>query len=195
MPHHPGRRPAQDRHPRRRFLLWQDQALKDVDLAVPANAVTAIIGPSGCGKSTLLRAINRIYELYPEQRANGEILIDGRNVLERRYSLSALRRASAWCSRSRRRSRPASATTSPSPSLFRAAFEGRAGRPDRGRAAPGGAVGRGQGQAERQRAVAVGRTAAALVHRPHPRGPARRLSCSMSRPRRSTPSPPRGSRS
>ena len=61
-------------------------------MTVPANAVTAIIGPSGCGKSTLLRTINRIYELYPEQHASGEILIDGRNVLDRRYPLSDLRR-------------------------------------------------------------------------------------------------------
>jgi len=74
------------------FFYGKTQALRAVDLAVPANAVTAIIGPSGCGKSTLLRAINRIYELYPDQRATGEILIDGRNVLDRRYSLSALRR-------------------------------------------------------------------------------------------------------
>ena len=74
------------------FFYGKTQALKSVDLAVPENAVTAIIGPSGCGKSTLLRAINRIYELYPDQRATGEILIDGRNVLDRRYSLSALRR-------------------------------------------------------------------------------------------------------
>ena len=63
------------------------QALKNVNLDVPANAVTAIIGPSGCGKSTLLRAINRIYELYPDQRAEGEIVIDGSNVLDRRYPL------------------------------------------------------------------------------------------------------------
>ena len=75
------------------FFYGKSQALKDIDLSVPANAVTAIIGPSGCGKSTLLRAINRIYELYPDQRATGEILIDGRNVLDRKYSLSALRRA------------------------------------------------------------------------------------------------------
>jgi phosphate transport system ATP-binding protein len=75
------------------FFYGKSQALNGVDLSVPANAVTAIIGPSGCGKSTLLRAINRIYELYPEQRATGGILIDGRNVLDRRYSLSALRRA------------------------------------------------------------------------------------------------------
>jgi len=74
------------------FFYGKTQALRAVDLAVPANAVTAIIGPSGCGKSTLLRAINRIYELYPDQRATGEILIDGRNVLDRRYSLSTLRR-------------------------------------------------------------------------------------------------------
>ena len=75
------------------FFYGNSQALTGVDLAVPANAVTAIIGPSGCGKSTLLRAINRIYELYPDQRATGEILIDGRNVLDRRYPLSALRRS------------------------------------------------------------------------------------------------------
>ena len=75
------------------FFYGKSQALNGVDLSVPANAVTAIIGPSGCGKSTLLRAINRIYELYPDQRATGEILIDGRNVLDRKYSLSALRRA------------------------------------------------------------------------------------------------------
>ena len=61
-------------------------------MAIPANAVTAIIGPSGCGKSTLLRTINRIYELYPDQYATGEIVIDGRNVLDRRYPLSDLRR-------------------------------------------------------------------------------------------------------
>ena len=74
------------------FFYGTSQALRAVDLAVPANAVTAIIGPSGCGKSTLLRTINRIYELYPDQRAIGEIEIDGRNVLDPRYSLSALRR-------------------------------------------------------------------------------------------------------
>jgi phosphate transport system ATP-binding protein len=63
-----------------------------VNFGVPANAVTAIIGPSGCGKSTLLRTINRIFEMYPDQRASGEILIDGANVLDRRYPLSDLRR-------------------------------------------------------------------------------------------------------
>lgn len=74
------------------FFYGRAQALHDVSLEIKANAVTAIIGPSGCGKSTLLRSINRIYELYPEQRAEGEILVDGRNVLDRRYALSDLRR-------------------------------------------------------------------------------------------------------
>lgn len=74
------------------FFYGKSRALKDVAVDVPTNAVTAIIGPSGCGKSTLLRAINRIYELYPDQRAEGEIEIDGRNVLDRKYPLSDLRR-------------------------------------------------------------------------------------------------------
>jgi phosphate transport system ATP-binding protein len=75
------------------FFYGATQALNAVDLALPANAVTAIIGPSGCGKSTLLRTINRIYEIYPDQRAAGEISIDGRDVLDPRYPLSALRRS------------------------------------------------------------------------------------------------------
>lgn len=74
------------------FFYGKTRALNAVDLAIPANAVTAIIGPSGCGKSTLLRTINRIFELYPDQRAQGEIVIDGHNVLDSGYSLSALRR-------------------------------------------------------------------------------------------------------
>jgi phosphate transport system ATP-binding protein len=74
------------------FYYGKGHALKSVDMSVPSKCVTAIIGPSGCGKSTLLRTINRIYELYPEQYATGEIVIDGRNVLDRKYPLSDLRR-------------------------------------------------------------------------------------------------------
>ena len=74
------------------FFYGKGHALRDVNLEVPANAVTAIIGPSGCGKSTLLRAVNRIFELYPDQYAEGEILIGGRNVLDKKYPLSDLRR-------------------------------------------------------------------------------------------------------
>jgi phosphate transport system ATP-binding protein len=74
------------------FFYGKGHALKNVNMAVPANSVTAIIGPSGCGKSTLLRTINRIYEMYPDQYATGEIVIDGRDILDRRYPLSDLRR-------------------------------------------------------------------------------------------------------
>jgi len=55
------------------FHYGKAHALRHVNFGVPANAVTAIIGPSGCGKSTLLRTINRIFEMYPDQRASGEI--------------------------------------------------------------------------------------------------------------------------
>jgi phosphate transport system ATP-binding protein len=64
------------------FYYGQTQALFGVEMAVERNRITALIGPSGCGKSTLLRALNRIYALYPGQRAEGEVLLDGDNVLE-----------------------------------------------------------------------------------------------------------------
>lgn len=73
------------------FYYGRFHALKNVNIRVPANEVTAFIGPSGCGKSTLLRTINRIYELYPDQKAEGQILLDGRNILDRRQDLNLLR--------------------------------------------------------------------------------------------------------
>ncbi|CAN7680884.1 phosphate ABC transporter ATP-binding protein PstB [Caballeronia sp. LjRoot29] len=63
------------------FFYGKFHALKDINLSIPEKRVTAFIGPSGCGKSTLLRTFNKIYVLYPEQRAEGEIRIDGANVL------------------------------------------------------------------------------------------------------------------
>jgi phosphate transport system ATP-binding protein len=63
------------------FYYGGFHALRDVDLDIPERAVTAFIGPSGCGKSTLLRTMNRMFEIYPGQRAVGEVLLDGRNVL------------------------------------------------------------------------------------------------------------------
>ncbi len=68
------------------------QALFDNNLEIAQHRVTAIIGPSGCGKSTHLRAYNRIYELYSEQRADGEILLDGDNILDTSFDLMDLRR-------------------------------------------------------------------------------------------------------
>ena len=73
------------------FFYGKNQALYDVNLPVIDKGVTALIGPSGCGKSTLLRAMNRIYALYPGQRATGEILLDGENILDKRVDLAALR--------------------------------------------------------------------------------------------------------
>ncbi len=74
------------------FHYGSMQALFDNNLAIAQNRVTAIIGPSGCGKSTHLRAYNRIFELYPEQRAEGKILLDGENILNPSFDLMDLRR-------------------------------------------------------------------------------------------------------
>ena len=73
------------------FFYGAFHALKNVSLDVPQNRVTAFIGPSGCGKSTLLRTLNRMYLLYPEQRATGEIVLDGENILVSRQDVSLLR--------------------------------------------------------------------------------------------------------
>jgi len=73
------------------FFYGKYTALKKINLDIATNMVTAFIGPSGCGKSTLLRTFNRMYELYPGQRATGEILLDGENVLSPRTDLFRLR--------------------------------------------------------------------------------------------------------
>src|SRR4029434_4547381 len=67
------------------------QARKTVELDIRERRVTAFIGPSGCGKSTLLRTLNRMYSLYPGQRAVGEIVFNGRNILEPGIDLNMLR--------------------------------------------------------------------------------------------------------
>jgi len=73
------------------FYYGSFKALKRINLEVPEKLVTAFIGPSGCGKSTLLRTFNRMFELYPEQRAEGEILFDGENLLRSKMDVSLLR--------------------------------------------------------------------------------------------------------
>ena len=73
------------------FYYGKYQAIKQVSLDIPANKVTAFIGPSGCGKSTLLRTFNRLYELYPDQRAEGEIRLDGNNILDKTQDITLLR--------------------------------------------------------------------------------------------------------
>ena len=74
-----------------RFFYNKFEALKNINLPVYDRSVTAFIGPSGCGKSTLLRILNRIYDLYPGQRAEGEVLLDGQNILSPKIDLNLLR--------------------------------------------------------------------------------------------------------
>ncbi|MBB3810725.1 phosphate ABC transporter ATP-binding protein PstB [Pseudochelatococcus contaminans] len=74
-----------------KFYYGNNLALKSIDLPLYDRIVTAFIGPSGCGKSTLLRVLNRMYDLYPGQHAEGEVLIDGRNVLGPDQDVNALR--------------------------------------------------------------------------------------------------------
>jgi phosphate transport system ATP-binding protein len=73
------------------FFYGQNRALKDIALSLRENEVTAFIGPSGCGKSTLLRVLNRIYELYPNQRAEGTVLLDGEDILDPKQDGNVLR--------------------------------------------------------------------------------------------------------
>ena len=74
-----------------KFYYGDNLALKTINLPLYANKVTAFIGPSGCGKSTLLRVLNRMYDLYPKQRAEGEVLLDGQNILDPKMDLNLLR--------------------------------------------------------------------------------------------------------
>jgi phosphate transport system ATP-binding protein len=73
------------------FYYGGFQALKNITLNIPTGKVTAFIGPSGCGKSTLLRTINRMYELYPKLRAEGDIMLDGKSVFSSEQDLNLLR--------------------------------------------------------------------------------------------------------
>lgn len=73
------------------FYYGKFHALKNISLEIPEKKVTAFIGPSGCGKSTLLRTFNRMYELYPDQRAEGEIILDGENLLAANQNVAMIR--------------------------------------------------------------------------------------------------------
>ena len=73
------------------FYYGKFHALKSINMEIPENQVTAFIGPSGCGKSTLLRTFNRMFELYPEQRAEGEIILDGENLLTSKQDVALIR--------------------------------------------------------------------------------------------------------
>ena len=73
------------------FYYGKFHALKNINLDIPEKQVTAFIGPSGCGKSTLLRIFNRMYELYPEQRAEGTITLDGEDLLDKKKDVALIR--------------------------------------------------------------------------------------------------------
>jgi len=73
------------------FYYGDHRALKDISLPLYASKVTAFIGPSGCGKSTLLRVLNRMYDLYPNQRAEGDVTLDGEDILSPKQDLNMLR--------------------------------------------------------------------------------------------------------
>ncbi|MDR1934786.1 MAG: phosphate ABC transporter ATP-binding protein PstB [Candidatus Accumulibacter sp.] len=73
------------------FYYGKFQALRNIHLDIPANRVTAFIGPSGCGKSTLLRVFNRMFELYPDQRAEGQLLLDGEDLLTSKQDVALIR--------------------------------------------------------------------------------------------------------
>jgi ABC-type phosphate transport system ATPase subunit len=88
------------------FFYGKNQALFGVDLPVRRNAITALIGPSGCGKSTLLRVLNRIYALYPGQRAVGRVVLDGEDVLHEQRRLPWLRKRVSMVSGDTDRRRP-----------------------------------------------------------------------------------------
>mgnify|MGYP003342328429 FL=1 len=73
------------------FFYGKFQALKNINIDIAEKKITAFIGPSGCGKSTLLRAFNRMYDLYPEQKAEGEVKLYGENILNPKIDLNLLR--------------------------------------------------------------------------------------------------------
>ncbi len=73
------------------FYYGKFHALKNINMEIPEKKVTAFIGPSGCGKSTLLRTFNKMFALYPEQRAEGEINVDGENIVTSKTDVSLIR--------------------------------------------------------------------------------------------------------
>src|ERR1700704_5344774 len=73
------------------FFYGEHRALKSINLLLPERQVTGMIGPSGCGKSTLLRVLNRMYDLYPGQKATGNVMMDGENIIAPDTDLNTLR--------------------------------------------------------------------------------------------------------
>ena len=86
---------AKDKVVFKEFNLWygDNHVLRDIDIAIKSNVVTAFMGPSGCGKSTLLRSVDRMNDIIPSCRTEGDVYIDGRNVYETDEDVYELRKA------------------------------------------------------------------------------------------------------
>ena len=144
------------------FYYGKFHALKNITLDIAKNKVTAFIGPSGCGKSTLLRTFNKMYQLYPEQRAEGGILLDGQNILTDNSDIALLRAKVGMVFQ-----KP---TPFPMSIYDNIAFGVRLfEKLSRADMDEGGAVERNQGQAAPERLQPFRRPAAAPVHRPRHR--------------------------
>ena len=156
------------------FFYGSNRALKNISLDLPDRQVTGMIGPSGCGKSTLLRVLNRMYDLYPGQRATGEVMMDGENIID---PVGRPQRAA----RADRHGVPEADAVSDDDlrqhrvrrEAAREAVQGGDGRARGVVADPRRAVGRGEGPAAHLRHGPVRRPAAAALHRAHHRGAAR----------------------
>jgi ABC-type multidrug transport system fused ATPase/permease subunit len=95
------------------FFYGSSQALHEISIRMRERAVTAFIGPSGCGKSTFLRCLNRMNDIIPGTRVEGDVLLDGTDIYARTWTSWTSGAASAWSSRSPTRSRSPFSTTSP----------------------------------------------------------------------------------
>src|SRR5256714_7650513 len=95
------------------FYYGEHQALKNINVSLGTHRVTAFIGPSGCGKSTLLRVFNRMYDLYPGQRATGQVMLDHTDILDEKLDVTCLPAGAGLEFRKRRRSRMTTIRTTP----------------------------------------------------------------------------------
>ncbi len=189
-------RDDQDESARPELLLRQVPGAEEHQPRDPEKKVTAFIGPSGCGKSTLLRVFNRMFELYPEQRAEGEVNVDGENILTSKEDV-------ALVTRQDRHGVPEADAVSDVDlrqhrfrrEAVRESVEGRHGRPCRVGAAQGALWNEVKDKLGQSGYQPVGRAAAAAVHRARDRRASPRSSCSTNRARRSIRSRPRRSKS
>ena len=155
------------------FFYGDNRALKSINCSLYQGKVTAFIGPSGCGKSTLLRILNRMYDLYPNQRAAGHVALDEENILAPSQDLNLLR---AKVGMVFQKPTPFPMTIYENIAfgirLYERLSKSGPRQPRAARAAARRAMGRGQGQARRQRALAFRRATTEIVHRAHRRGAA-----------------------